>query len=65
MNVSPILTGQIKVEPVIGQWKVKVELEALESRGKVEEEEVEGRWSRITWPREAASSKGSHSWAIH
>lgn len=25
------------------------------------EEEVEGRWSRTMWPREAASSKGSPS----
>ncbi|KRY98034.1 hypothetical protein T11_11522 [Trichinella zimbabwensis] len=30
----------------------------------MEEEEVEGRWSRTTWPGEATSSKGSHSWGI-
>jgi hypothetical protein len=25
---------------------------------------VGGRWSRTTWPGEATSSKGSHSWGI-
>jgi hypothetical protein len=37
--------------------KEKVGLEVSE----LEEEEVEGRWSRITKPREASSSKGSHN----
>jgi hypothetical protein len=52
---------------VVGQWKGKVGLEVVESRGrerrKIEEEEevVEGRWSRSTWPREAADNKQSHS----
>lgn len=54
---------------MIRQWKEKVGLEVLESGGKVrwrgmEEEVVEGRWSRTTWPGEASSSKGSHSWGI-
>ena len=62
-----------------GQWKGKVGLEVLEREEekeeegetriqrrerKTEEEEVEGRWSRTTWPGEATSSKGSHSWKI-
>jgi len=45
---------------MIGQWQGKVELKVSER----EEEEVGGRWSRITWPGEARSSKGSHSWGI-
>jgi hypothetical protein len=35
-----------------------------EERRKMEEEEMEGRWSRTTRPGEAARSKGSHSWGI-
>jgi hypothetical protein len=30
----------------------------------MEEEEVEGKWSRSRWPGETTSYKGSHSWAI-
>ena len=54
---------------MIGPWKGKVGLGVLESGvregkrgGRTEEEEVEGRWSRTTWPREASGSKESHSW---
>jgi hypothetical protein len=32
--------------------------------GKNEEEEVERKWSRSTWPGETASYKGSPSWGI-
>jgi len=40
---------------VLGQW----EMEVLESGGgRKTEEEVEGRWSRTTWPGEATRSKG-------
>lgn len=60
---------------MIGLWKGKVGLEVLEQgreegerqtkrkkrQRKTEEKEVEGRWSRITWPGEATNSKGSHS----
>lgn len=60
---------------MIEQWKGKVELLEREKRGrrrgeetrrwrrqgKMEEEEVEGRWSKTTWPGGAASSKGSQS----
>ena len=60
---------------MIGQWKGKVGLEVLEreKRGrrrgdkemrrqrKMEEEEVEGRWSRTTWPGEATNSTESHN----
>ena len=63
---------------MIGQWKGRVGLEVLEGGReeggeetrkcgrprKTEEEEVGGRWSRTTWPGEATSSKGSHSWGI-
>lgn len=56
---------------MIGQWKGKVGLEVLESGGRegerrirMEEKEVEGRWRKTTWPREATSNKGSHSWGI-
>ena len=58
---------------MFGQRKGKVGLEVLEDEGreegeeedrKDEEEDMEGRWSRTTWPGEATSSKGSHSWGI-
>lgn len=35
-----------------------------EGERKTEGEEVEGRWSRSTWPEETASSKGSPSWGV-
>lgn len=61
---------------MIEQWKGKVELLEREKRGrrrgeetrrwrrqgKMEEEEVEGRWSRTMWLGEVTSSNGSHSW---
>jgi hypothetical protein len=34
------------------------------SERKIEEEEVERKQIRNTWPRETASYKGSHSWRI-
>lgn len=53
---------------MIDQCKGMVGLEVLESRGRVrreegkmEKEEVEGQWSRTTWPGEVTSSKESHS----
>ena len=48
---------------MIGQWKGKVGLKVLEGGGvkrrerKLEEEEVEGKWSGSTWPGETASSR--------
>ena len=67
MNLLPILTGQIKARACDWAVEGKVELKRLGERkggGMTEEEEVEGRWSRTTWPGEATSSKGSHSWGI-
>ena len=57
------------IEPMIWQWNGKVVLEVLErdrkeGERKMEEEEVEGRYSRNTWPGGAASGKRSHSWGI-
>ena len=57
---------------MIGQWEGKVGLEVLERKEgkqrrrwrrkrKMEEEEVEGRWNRCTWPGKAPSNKGPHS----
>ena len=60
---------------MIGQWNEKVGLgvlervrkeggegdEAMEER-KMEEQEVEGSWSRTDRPGGATSSKRSHSW---
>lgn len=62
MNL-PTLTGQIKIEPVMGQWKEKVGLKVLDRKRKnegrqkrrqgrerkTEEEEVEGRWKHMAW----------------
>ena len=72
MNLLPILTGQIKAGAC--DWAVGGKVgdgglrEWRKSKGqggtRMEEEEVEGRWSRTTWPGEAASSKGSHSQGI-
>jgi hypothetical protein len=62
LNLLPILTGQINARA--DDW-------AGEGRGRagdlkeMEEEELEGRWSRIIWPEEATSSKGSCSWGIN
>jgi hypothetical protein len=41
-----------------------VELKVLgeKERERTTEEEVEGKWSRSTWPGETASSKGSPRW---
>ena len=50
-----ILTGQIKARAELSRGRTK-------STGG--HREVEGRWSRSTWPGEPASSKGSHSWGI-
>jgi hypothetical protein len=60
-----MLTCKIKAR----DWavKVKVELKSLgekEETGEgrtIEEEEVEGKWSRSTWPGETASYKWSYS----
>jgi hypothetical protein len=71
VNFLPILTGQIKARA--SGWAVKRKGRAggfregergRRRRREMEEEEVEGRWSRTTWPGEAASSKGSHSQGI-
>lgn len=35
-----------------------------EEREKDRGEEDGRRWDRLTWPTEAASNKGSHSWGI-
>lgn len=43
-----------------GKWKGKVELKVLKSGGRrMEEERVEGRWSRTTWPGEVTSNNCS------
>lgn len=59
-----ILVGQIKAttcdRAMEGENGAGVFREGGE-RKKTEVEEVEGRWSRITWPWEAPSSKGFHS----
>ena len=72
MNLLLILSGQIKTRDsdwsvegkcwagCIREWRKSKE----QKRKKMEEEEVEGRWSRATWLGEAASSQGSHSWGI-
>lgn len=58
LNLLPILNGQIKA----GADDWAVEGKGGTGRGKaMEEEEVEGRWSKTTWPGGAASSKGSQS----
>ena len=54
-----ILTGQIKTQANDRALEVKGGTGGLR-----EEEEVEGRWSRTTWPEGTASDKGSHSWGI-
>ena len=60
LKILPILTCQIKARTA--GWTV-------EGKGVMgglkEEEEVEGKWSRTTWPGETASSKESHSWGIN
>ena len=66
VNLLPILTGQIRLEPVIGQWKAKVRWEVLErkeERGwKMEEEEEEEEEEANMEQNHMASSKESHSW---
>ena len=67
MNLFPILTGQIKARPC--DWAMEEKgFKEWGKRGiggkKTEAEELEERWRRTTWPGEAASSKGSHSWGI-
>ena len=68
MNLLPILTGQIKAGAC--DWAVGGKVgdgglrEWRKRKGRTEEEEMEGRWSRTAWPGEATSSKGSHSWGI-
>lgn len=53
---------------MIGQWKVKVGVKVSEGRGKRERGQRRKKWnsiwSRSTWPRKTASSKGSHSCGI-
>jgi hypothetical protein len=39
-------------------------LDSRAQQRRTEEEEVERRWSRNTWPEKATSSKGSHDWGI-
>lgn len=68
MRSAEILIGQIRIEPVVGQWKGKEELKVLE-RGKRKNKarqdggqrerkmEVEGNEDEQTqWPGGAASS---------
>lgn len=67
VNLLPTLTGQIK-DRATG-WAVEGKggsrgLREGEER-ETEEEDLEGRWSRTTWPGEATSDKGSHSWRIN
>ena len=68
MRSDDILIGQLRLEPVIGQWKGKVELKVLE-RGREREkerdrerkkEEGEDDGADVTWSGEAASSYGFH-----
>lgn len=58
MKLLPILTGQIKSRA--SDWAVKRKgLRACrKSRGKMEKEEIDRRWSRYKWPRVATCSKG-------
>ena len=79
MNLLPILTCKIKAKTGNWAAEGKVEPKSFrERRGskgwgreaegrkerKTEEEEVEGKWNRSTWPGETVSYKGSHSWGI-
>lgn len=67
-ELFPILIGQIKLQPVIWKYKLMVGLEVLERErrgrrsGRKGNGGDRGRWRRITWPGEAANSKGSPSW---
>lgn len=76
MNLLPILTGQVKaracdraVEGKGGAGGFR-EVERGRRKGRqrrerrMEEEEVEGRWNRCTWPGKATSNKGPHSEGI-
>lgn len=78
MNLLPILTCKIKTRArdraVEGKGGLKV-LDTDREKGgretrrgrrerKTEEEEVEGKWSRSTWPRETTSCKGFRRWGI-
>lgn len=65
MKLLPILTGKIKTRAC--DWTVEGKGGVggfREEREKDRGEEVGGRWDRFTWPAEAASNKGSHSWGI-
>jgi hypothetical protein len=52
------------VEGKVGLKSFRKNNEREERERKIEKEEVEGKWSRSTWPRETTSYKGSHSWGI-
>jgi hypothetical protein len=66
VNLHLILTDQIKARTC--DWAVEGKggagdlTEWRKGRERTKEEKVEGRWDRITWPGEAASYKGPHSW---
>jgi hypothetical protein len=74
VNLLPILTCKIKARA--SDWEVegKVELKGFGGEGgqgqggvggeRATEEEVEGKWSRNTWPGGTTSYKESHSWGI-
>jgi len=65
VNLLPILSGQMKARTC--DWAMGGEGEAgslrewRKRKGRLEEEEVERRWSRTIWPGEAINSKESHS----
>ena len=50
-----VKTLELKAQEFIGHNKWHREI-------RMEEEEVEERWNKMTWLREATSNKGSHSW---
>jgi hypothetical protein len=68
-----ILIGQIKIEPVIGQWKGEAELKVLERgmrKNKARQDRGRERWSRpsgLEEPQVARDSTAGHrvvKWCI-
>ena len=70
MNFLPTLPCKIKARSSdwAVEWRVKLislrEKEERRGERMMEEEEVEGNWSRSPWPVETTSYKGSHSWEV-
>ena len=53
------MIGQIKGKV---EWKVGRKKKEKMEEGEGKEEEEEEKQSRSTWPRETASSRGTHGW---